>query len=100
MTRQPVKIYLYSWIALIGLLALTLGSAFIPMGIMNSVVNLAIATMKVLVVAVFFMHLRHASALLRLAAGIGLFMLALLTGLSGADYATRHIAPAPWSTPE
>ncbi len=99
MTRQPVKTYVWSWVGLIALLALTLGSAFIPMGLFNGVVNLAIAALKALVVAVFFMHLRHASGLLRLAAVIGLFMLGLLVVLSSADYATRHIAPAPWSAP-
>ncbi len=100
MTRQPVKTYVLSWIALIVLLALTLGSAFIPMGMGNGVVNLGIAVMKALIVAVFFMHLRHASGLLRLAAGLAIFMLSLLVVLSGADYATRHIAPSPWSSPE
>ena len=100
MNIQPVRTYVLAWIGLLTLLALTLGSAFIPMGFMNSVVNLAIAALKALVVAIFFMHLRYAHGLLRLAAVIGLFMLALLVGLSGADYATRHIAPAPWSSPE
>jgi cytochrome c oxidase subunit 4 len=52
-----------------------------------------------LLVALVFMRLRQAPALLRLAALAGLVMLALLFGLSGTDYATRTEIPAPWQKP-
>jgi cytochrome c oxidase subunit 4 len=44
------------------------------------------------------MHLRHAGALLRIAALAGLLWLSLLFGLSWSDYATRSISPAPWNS--
>jgi cytochrome c oxidase subunit IV len=99
MNPPPVRTYVATWAALLLLLALTCASAFVPLGAFNSIVNFAVAAVKALLVAVFFMHLRHASALTRVFAAVALFMLALLFGLSGADYATRHIAPAGWSAP-
>ena len=91
--------YVLTWLALMAFLALTLGSSYLPMGAWNSVANLAISCAKALLIAVFFMHLRHAGALLRLAACIGLLWLALLFGLSWTDFGTRIPSPAPWSSP-
>ncbi|HET7596988.1 MAG TPA: cytochrome C oxidase subunit IV family protein [Burkholderiales bacterium] len=91
--------YVTTWIALMALLALTTASAFIPLGAWNSVINLVIAAVKALLVALFFMQLRRASGLTRLVAAVGLFMLALLFGLSGGDYLTRHPVPAAWVAP-
>lgn len=96
---RPYRRNLAVWAALLLLLALTAGSAFVPMGAWNSVVNLAIAAAKILLVAIFFMHLRHSGALMRLIAVLALFMLAILFGLSATDYAARELHPAPWQTP-
>ena len=87
------------WIALMVLLLLTFGSAYLKLGVWNGVINLAIAVAKALLVAIFFMHLRGASALLRIVAGAALLTLALLFGISHTDYATRVILRAPWQTP-
>ena len=84
------------WLALVVLLALTAASAYVPLGNWNAVLNLVIATAKVLLVALFFMHLKAASALVRLMAGMAVFMLALLFVLSLADYRTRATYSAPW----
>jgi cytochrome c oxidase subunit 4 len=86
-----------TWLALMALLALTLGSAYLPMGPWNTIANTAISCAKALLIALFFMHLRHAGALLRVAALTALVWLALLFGLSSTDYATRTVSPAPWS---
>lgn len=87
------------WLALMLLLAATAGSAFIPMGIWNGIANLAIAAVKALLVALFFMHLKEAGALVRLMAVIALFMLVLLFALSSTDYLTRSVYPSPWQDP-
>jgi cytochrome c oxidase subunit 4 len=81
--------YVLTWLALMALLALTLGSAYLPMGAWNSVANMAISCAKALLIAVFFMHLRHAGALLRIAAFTALLWLALLFCLSWTDLAYR-----------
>lgn len=83
------------WCALMALLLLSFGSAWLKLGAWNSVLNLAIAVVKAMLVAVFFMHLRHAPALLRIVAATALLMLALLFGLTRTDYATRAMHPAP-----
>jgi len=87
------------WIALMALLLLTFGSAYLKLGAWNNAINLGIAAVKALLVAVFFMHLRSASTMLRIVAVIALLMLALLFGLSHTDYATRTMQRVPWQTP-
>jgi len=96
---HPYRGHFLVWVALMVLLLLTLGSAYLKLGVWNGVINLAIAAVKAMLVAIFFMHLRSASALLRIVAAVALLMLALLFGLSRSDYATRLIQPAPWQTP-
>jgi cytochrome c oxidase subunit 4 len=91
--------YVLTWIALMILLALTCASSYLPMGDWNTVANTVISCAKALLIALFFMHLRQASALLRIAAVVGLLWLALLFGISWTDFATRDISPAPWSAP-
>jgi cytochrome c oxidase subunit IV len=57
---------------------------------LNAAVALIIATTKALLVALFFMHLRHASEkLLKLVVISTLFFLLILLALSMADYGTR-----------
>jgi cytochrome c oxidase subunit IV len=90
--------YFLTWLALMALLALTTASSYIPMGAWNSVANMGISCAKALLIALFFMHLRGAGALLRIAAITGLVWLALLFGLSWSDFGTRSISPAPWSS--
>lgn len=95
----PVRVYILTWAALMALLAATFALAHVHLGDWNPAVGLVIATAKAVIVALFFMHLRRASALIVVAAVAALFWLGILFGLSGADYATRHISPAPWSAP-
>ena len=58
-------------------------------------VLVAVLVLLGVLIALFFMHLRGAAALLRIAAVTGLLWLALLFGLSGTDFGTRTSAPAP-----
>jgi len=97
--QKEVKLFLWVWLALMALLALTCASAFVKLGIWNGIANLAIAAVKVALVGVFFMHLRTEHGLIRLCAAVALFMLALLFGISSADYATRTMYRAPWQAP-
>lgn len=89
--------YVVVWLGLMILLALTLASSYIPMGPWNTAANMGISCAKALLIALYFMHLRQAGALLRIAAVVGLLWLALLFGLSWSDMGTRSISPAPWS---
>ncbi len=96
----PVKTYVLVFAGLIGLTLLTTGVAFIDLGPFNTVVALAIAFCKMLLVIFFFMHLRQSGGLTRVVLLAGFFWLALLMGLTMTDYHTRRWTPAPdaWST--
>jgi cytochrome c oxidase subunit 4 len=88
--------YFVTWLALVGCLATTVASSYFPMGAWNSAANVAISCVKALLIALFFMHLHQAGAVLRLAALVGLLWVALLFGLSWSDFGTRSVSPAPW----
>jgi cytochrome c oxidase subunit IV len=96
----PLKTYVLVFVSLIGLTLLTTGVAFINLGPFNTVVALVIAFCKMLLVILFFMHLRHSSGLTRIVLLAGFFWLALLVTLTMTDYRTRTWTPAPdsWST--
>jgi cytochrome c oxidase subunit 4 len=92
MIRHPVAgatIYFLVWLGLLALLALTVGSAYLSLGWMNSVINLAIAAAKALLVLIFFMHLRSSDPVLKVFAGAGFFWLAILLTLPLSDFLTR-----------
>jgi cytochrome c oxidase subunit 4 len=89
-----------AWLALLALMLLSLGSAYLRLGTGNLVAGLVIAALKAAIVAWWFMHLRVASATLRTTALVALFMLALLSSLSGVDYATRRHEPAAVQQPQ
>jgi len=78
------------WVALLLLLAATVGVAYLPLGIFNTIISLIIAAVKVTLVMVFFMELQSSSALIRLAALAGMFWLILLFSLTAGDYLTRQ----------
>jgi cytochrome c oxidase subunit 4 len=84
-----MKLDLGVWAALLALLALTLGSSYVPLAGFNMTVNLAVACAKATLVALFFMKLRASDALVRFAAGIGVVWFLILVGLSLTDFLTR-----------
>ena len=69
---------------------LTVYAATLDLGRYNAVVALGIATIKATLVALFFMHVWHASEkLTKLVVIAAIFFLMLLLGLTMSDYATR-----------
>ena len=77
---------------LVLLLIATVGTtlvAFIDLGNFSVVVALAIAVCKMLLVALFFMHVRHSTKLTKLVIVGGLTWLAILLLLTLTDFATR-----------
>jgi cytochrome c oxidase subunit 4 len=85
-----LRSYLMVWIALLALLALTLGSSYVPLHGFNSALNLAIACLKTLLVAFFFMRLRSDDALVRLIAAAAILWPLILIALSLVDVLTRR----------
>jgi cytochrome c oxidase subunit IV len=69
---------------------LTVFAATLDLGRFNAAVALGIASIKATLVALFFMHVWHASEkLTKLVVIAALFFLMLLLGLTMSDYATR-----------
>lgn len=95
----PVKTYVGIFIALLVLTALTTGVAFVDLGPFNTVAALTIAVIKMLLVILFFMHVKYSSGLTRIVIVAGFFFLAILVSLTLADEFTRHWTPnpGPWS---
>jgi cytochrome c oxidase subunit 4 len=96
---SSIRTLLAVWIGLLVLLALTTGSSYLHLGMANTLINFAIAAIKVGLIVVFFMHLARADAAVRLAAGMALLFLFLLAFLSFGDFLTRPFHPAPWRAP-
>jgi cytochrome c oxidase subunit IV len=87
---SPLKTYFSVWIALLVGTFLTYKAAYIELGRFNAAVALTIATIKALLVALFFMHLKGAGErLLKLVVISTIFFLFILLALSMADYGTR-----------
>jgi cytochrome c oxidase subunit IV len=87
---SPLKMYFSVWAALLVGTFITYEAAYIELGRFNAAVALIIATVKALLVALFFMHLKGASEkLLRLVVISTVFFLFILLALSMADYGTR-----------
>jgi cytochrome c oxidase subunit 4 len=97
----PVKTYLAVFVALILLTALTTGVAYIDLGPFNTVAALLIAVTKMLLVVLFFMHVKYSSGMTKIVIIAGVFWLAILIALTMADEMTRVWTPdpGPWSSP-
>ncbi len=90
---SPLPLYFAVFIALLIGTGLTVFAATLDLGPFNAPVALGIATIKATLVALFFMHVWHASEkLTKLVVIVAIFFLILLLGLTMSDYATR-----PWS---
>jgi len=72
------------------LTVVTAAVSFVDLGPFNTIVALAIATCKALLVVLFFMHVKYASEkLTKLVIVSAIFWLMILLLLSLADYGTR-----------
>jgi cytochrome c oxidase subunit 4 len=85
---RPI-VYILVWLALMVLLALTVGSAFMPLGAAHTPVILAISVTQASLVMLFSMHLSSAHPLMRVIAIIGFFGIAIMITLSLFDVLTR-----------
>ena len=89
-SESSLTTYIVIWLTLLAGTALTVFAAQIDLGPFNAAVALTLATVKALLVALFFMHIRGASEkLLKLVVISTVFFLFILLALSMADYGTR-----------
>jgi cytochrome c oxidase subunit 4 len=89
----PKKTYWVVWVALMILMVMTSALSRIPLGAWNTPIALAIATVKALLVLLFFMHVKYESYKITWVAVIGgFFWLFLLLGLTMTDYLSRGLS--------
>jgi cytochrome c oxidase subunit 4 len=86
---DSIRTYTLVLLALLVLTAATTLVAFVDLGEFSVVVALAIAVCKMLLVALFFMHVRHSTKLTKLVLLGGLLWLAILLMLTLSDFTTR-----------
>jgi cytochrome c oxidase subunit 4 len=86
---DSIKTYVGVLLALLILTGLTTEIAYVDLGPFSVVVALTIAVIKMLLVALFFMHLRHSNQLTKLVVLGGLMWLGILLVLTLSDFATR-----------
>ena len=96
----PFKTYFSAFLALLVLLGLTTGLAYLHMGSFSTVITLVFAFVEMLLVLLFFTQLRQGSGLMRAIVVAGFFWLAILICLTYTDYSTRAWIQAPqaWSS--
>ena len=87
--QVPLRVYFTIFGLLMVLTAVTVGVSFIDLGAWNSVVAIVIAVIKMLLVVLYFMHVRYSTRLTWAVVAGGFFWLLLLLGLTLADYLTR-----------
>lgn len=92
---SPVSLYITIFVALMVLTAVTVGAAFVNLGVFNFSVAMAIAGFKATLVVWYFMHVKYQSHLTKLTVATGLFFLAILLGMMLIDYSSKDFTPMP-----
>ena len=85
----PKKTYYIIFAALLVLTYVTVGVSKIDLGPLNTIVAMAIAVTKALLVVLFFMHVRYSTRLTKLVVAGGFVWLGIMFLLTMADFATR-----------
>ena len=83
------KTYIIIFGTLLTFTAITVGAAFINLGILNPIVALAIASIKAVIVILFFMHVKYQSNLIKMTVGAGFFTFLALVTMTLSDYMSR-----------
>ena len=85
----PRKTYFSVFAALLVLTALTVIVANIQLGKMNDIVAMSVAVTKMMLVLLFFMHVRYSSRLIWVIVASMFFWLLILLSLTLTDYTSR-----------
>jgi cytochrome c oxidase subunit 4 len=91
----PLRVYFAVFAALIILTAVTIQVAYLDMGNLNTPAALGIASVKALLVTLYFMHVRYSSRLIWLTAAAGVIWLGFLILITLTDYLSRGWLPFP-----
>jgi cytochrome c oxidase subunit IV len=86
---DSTKTYAVILVTLLILTVITALVARVDLGPFSTIIALGIACTKMMLVALFFMHVRHSTKLTKLVIVGGLLWLAILLGMTMTDFATR-----------
>jgi cytochrome c oxidase subunit 4 len=86
---DSVATYALVFLALIAATVITTAVAFVDLGPFSVVVALAIAICKMLLVVLFFMHVRHSTKLTKLVLLGGILWFFILIGMTYTDFGSR-----------
>ncbi len=68
---------------------ITVGAAYVELGVLNPIVALAIASFKAVVVILFFMHVKYQSRLVKMTVAAGFMTFLVLITMTLTDYISR-----------
>lgn len=68
---------------------ITVGAAYVDLGVFNPVIALAIACFKAVIVILFFMHVLYQSKLIKMTVAAGFFTFIVLITMTLSDYISR-----------
>ena len=91
--------YLKIFALLIVLALITTALAFVDLHAFNTILAMAIAVTKAVLVVLFFMHVKYEDRLTLVFAIAGFVWLAIMLILTASDYMTRGWLPAPGAVP-
>lgn len=86
---MPLGIYWGVFLALVAGTIVTVWTATMDLGSLNVIVALVIASVKALLVVLYFMHVKYASKLTWLFAASGFFWLVIMLVITMNDYSSR-----------
>ena len=85
----PPRIYYAVFGTLMVLTGVTVAVAYLDLGALNVVAALGIACFKATIVALYFMHVKYSTRLIKLTVIAGLYWMGILLALTLSDYLTR-----------
>jgi cytochrome c oxidase subunit 4 len=97
---SPRGTYITIFATLMVMTAVTVGVAFVDLGVLNFPLALTIAVFKATLVVLFFMHVKYSSQLTKLIVASAFFFLLVLFGLTLTDYLSRGWHPFPTASIE
>ncbi len=83
------RVYMAVGGSLLVLTATTAAISYVDLGVFNAVVAMAIASIKMMLVVLFFMHVKYSSKLTKLAVISGVFVFMALISMIMSDYISR-----------
>jgi cytochrome c oxidase subunit 4 len=92
---MPVRTNIAVFVALLVLLVMTVVAARMPLGALHVPIAMTIATIKAVLIVLFFMHLLHSHRLMMIVSVASFFWLAIMVALTLNDYLTRGVLQIP-----